>query len=55
MAPTDHELWVDVDTPTDMRDQHHKANYERDGEQQHPKPTEEPEQGERKHASIVAL
>jgi hypothetical protein len=46
---------VDVDVPTDMRDQHHKTNHERDGEQQHPKPTEEPEQRERKHAGIVAL
>jgi hypothetical protein len=38
-----------------MRDENDKADYQRDGEQQHPKPTEEPEHGERKHVNIVAL
>jgi hypothetical protein len=47
-------LWVDVDVPTCMRNQNDEADCERDGEQQRPKPTEEPEQGERNHVSIVA-
>ena len=37
-----------------MRDQNDETDDEHGGEQQHPKPTEEPEQCERKHVSIVA-
>jgi len=51
--PPDRESAVDVDVPTCMRNQNDEADYERDGEQR-PKPTEEPEQGERNHVSIVA-
>jgi hypothetical protein len=37
-------LRVDVDASTaSVREQDHKADYRRDGEEQHPKPTEEPE------------